>query len=91
MYAAPGLATLTVGAKAALVLRPEALEPCASRDAGAFSAQVTGVVFQGRGFLITAEAAGLTLRYAAEIAAGPGGAVWLRILPEKTFVTAVVD
>ncbi len=91
VYAVPGLAKLTVGSNAALVLRPEALQTCFASDAGAFPATVSGVVFQGRGFMISADVAGLTLRYTAETAPEAGSTVSLRIVPEKTFVTAVVD
>lgn len=89
VYAAPGLATLTMGSKAALVVRPEALQACSRDDAGAFSATVTAVVFQGRHFMVAAKVADLTLRYTSETAPEAGSAVFLRILAEKTFVTSI--
>lgn len=89
VYVAPGLATLAADSKAALVLRPEALQVCSSDDSGAFSATVTSVVFQGRNFMVAANVADLTLRYMSETAPEAGSAVMLRILAEKTFVTSI--
>lgn len=91
LYAAPGLETLTAGSRAALVLRPEAIQPCAADDAGAFTATVSSVTFHGRGFMVGADVAGLTLRYMAETAPEPGSEVSLKILAGKTFVTSVTD
>ncbi len=88
VYLAPGLTTLTTGSKAALVLRPEALQVCSGHDAGVFSATVTGTVFQGRNVMVNADAAGLPLRYLAETAPEAGSSVLLRIMPEKTYVTS---
>ena len=89
VYVAPGLPKLTTGSQAALVVRPEALQVCSSDDAGVFCATVTGVVFQGRNFMVAANIADLTLRYIAETAPEAGSPVLLRILAEKTFVTSI--
>ena len=90
-FAVPGLATLLAGSNAALVLRPEGLEQRARLDADSFAATVKAVVFLGRGYMVTAEAADLNVRYVAETAPEVGSSTNLRVLLEKSFVTATVD
>jgi spermidine/putrescine transport system ATP-binding protein len=89
VYAAPGSPALKPGSNAALVLRPEAVKSCEAGDPGAFAATVTRVVFRGDRFTIGADVGDLSLRFNSETAREMGATIYLRLEPEKTFVTAV--
>lgn len=87
VYVAPGVQSLSIGTKAALVLRPSAVDVCEENAVGSFRATVTEVVFYGRHYLAGATANGLVLHYMTDEPSEPGSRVNLRILPNKTFVT----
>lgn len=87
-YATPGLPSLQVGAQAALILRPEALQVFSTAEPGAHAGTVVSAVFQGRSFMVAAEVAGMILRYTAESAPENGSATWLQMRPARTFATA---
>jgi spermidine/putrescine transport system ATP-binding protein len=86
--AAPVVDGLSVGDSAMLVVRPELLT---TREAGGvrLSGSVGHAVYQGERSMVTADIAGVTLRFAADAAPPTGEAVTLSFDAERSFITRI--
>lgn len=85
---APAADGLAAGDPAMLVIRPELLST-RGEGAATFASTVSNSVFQGERTMIQAEAAGVSLRFAAEAPCSVGASVSLWLDADRSFITRI--